>query len=384
MTEVDMRVLAKLSPFLAFTQGETIIRNGDSPEKGMYLVLLGEVEVYKDYNTSKETLIKTAKADEPIGEVGFFTNSAQGITAIAKGTVTVVCITKENFADIYKEFRFIIIQIMMIVCKSESKVVNQLIEAVNSPYVPKLDLYPEGHTRFNVEQPESYKNYITKDIFTCPYCHKEHQTMIPLTSKVKYVGETSADFRRRSNDFELSWYDVTTCPHCYYSSLTDYLMYPDNIYFYMRPIKERLDLIHKLLPLKFSEPRTLDQVFDSYYLALACAPSLKNSKQVTAMLWLRLSWLYSDYSDQKMTAYATKKAYEHYVDFYGNTNLTPKQEQYFCLIMGHLALVTEDFNASYRYLSEARLNKAGSAIYTHMATMELEKLRELRREKDLK
>lgn len=63
--------LARRSPCRAIRRGEIIFREGE-PCRGLYLILEGEVRVYRSNASGKEQVLATYRSGESIGEVALF------------------------------------------------------------------------------------------------------------------------------------------------------------------------------------------------------------------------------------------------------------------------------------------------------------------------
>ena len=92
------------------------------------------------------------------------------------------------------------------------------------------------------------------------------------------------DLRKRYKGFQAEWYDILTCPHCYFSMLFDYFIEP--VRFQKEKIQEALAAAKNETALDFTAERDLDFVFAAHYLALLCSPAFPSKqKQLDLKLW---------------------------------------------------------------------------------------------------
>lgn len=101
---LDLERLKAVTDTVRFRVGDTIIQEGSTLPRSMYVVLEGEVYVYKDYKQEDESLLATLGTGEIFGEMALFLGKPRGATVIAKSPTRVAEITKENMNDVFKQF----------------------------------------------------------------------------------------------------------------------------------------------------------------------------------------------------------------------------------------------------------------------------------------
>ena len=82
-----------------FKDKQILIREGEIQQK-IFWILEGEVYITRKMGDKYKVLATLGKG-ELIGEMSFFDKSVRSATVIAKGAVTALEFSKENFADIY-------------------------------------------------------------------------------------------------------------------------------------------------------------------------------------------------------------------------------------------------------------------------------------------
>lgn len=227
--------------------------------------------------------------------------------------------------------------------------------------------------------PEVYDKVMIDTTYTCPNCKKKFTAKKTLMSQLKGSRVSmGCDMRVHNEDFDIIWNNIIVCPHCYSCTFEDYYD-DDSLLRKDMNIKNALERARECKLLDFKSRKTLDFVFTTHYLALLSAKNYYNERQIKAKLWLQLTYLYSDVDDKEMYRYAVDQAMESYIDFYGNSHMSPEKEQVCCLVMAHLSMEKDDLERAMQYLSIAKLNKEGRSIYKRMAESKMEDLRELRR-----
>jgi len=130
------------------------------------------------------------------------------------------------------------------------------------------------------------------------------------------------------------------------------------------------------LNLNLEEPRDIEQVFASHYLALICSNGYEKKKQIDAKLWLSISWLYSDVNDVEMERFAVEKALEYTDIYYSECDLSPEARQVALMILGTLARKLNNYNDSILYLSKAITVPTGKSVYKRLIELEIDEIRE--------
>jgi CRP/FNR family transcriptional regulator, cyclic AMP receptor protein len=94
---LDEKVKAKFGR--QFKDKQILIREGDIQQK-IFWILEGEVYITQKMG-DKYKVLATLGVGEFIGEMSFFDKSVRSATVIAKGAVTALEFSRENFSDIY-------------------------------------------------------------------------------------------------------------------------------------------------------------------------------------------------------------------------------------------------------------------------------------------
>ena len=120
--------------------------------------------------------------------------------------------------------------------------------------------------------------------------------------------------------------------------------------------------------LDFEAERDVDFVFTSHYLAMLCAEGYRqSSKLITSKLWGNLSWLYEDVGDEEMMRAAADKAAATYEAIYADTRLTPVQEQITCMSIAGMQYRAGVDRNLKKFLYTVKTMKSGDQTYVRLA-----------------
>ena len=122
---------------------------------------------------------------------------------------------------------------------------------------------------------------------TCLYCNSPFKTTKIKQSKL-IVKHKDHDFCiHYEGEITPYYYDVNVCPYCGYAFLENSPELRNSEKEILR--KNYIERLHKI---NLCGPRTMEDAIMSYKLALICSTFLKEQHLITAILCLRLSWLY--------------------------------------------------------------------------------------------
>jgi CRP/FNR family transcriptional regulator, cyclic AMP receptor protein len=78
-----------------YEDGEVLVRQGDAGDS-MFVIQEGEVEIVVERD-GRETVLRTAKAGEMLGEMAIFLHEKRSATVRAKGRARALTVDKRNF-----------------------------------------------------------------------------------------------------------------------------------------------------------------------------------------------------------------------------------------------------------------------------------------------
>lgn len=423
---IDVGWLAETGPCKMFKTGQSIPCPGvsDTSERAMYILIVGQVDVYTTGASGSAELAGSVHPGDVFGGHEFFTGITENVYAAVADSVVYV-LSESSFNDLswaQPEILFEVLKAAYIPLKKpdttqrdEDKPAasaadrktpgagkpaaaskpspapkeavkpktseKQQISAAKTDKaaaaqaaLPDLqasaaveyNLFPEGHKFYpGITRPEYTKLIYPKD-YNCPFCKKDFMDYRVFRSKLYEASPVRYDLRRFYTDFQTEWYDIITCPYCYFSMLHNYYTEPKPIQ--KARFENELTAVRASILLDFDAERDIDFVFAAHYLAMLCAEGYRSfNKLICSKLWGNLSWLYEDVGDEDMMRMAADKAAATYEALYGETRLTPVQEQITCMsIAGMQQRAGVDRNLK-KYLFTAKTIKNGEQTYTRLA-----------------
>lgn len=382
---INTETLRNMSSVRRYNKGAVITRDNEASNGEMYIIIQGSAGIYKNYQTPNEVRSAVLETGGFFGEASLFLGKARNATLVALTDMLVLAITKQNINELFFSQPQLTYVIMDGLCRRLDQVntayeklyfeaAKNMTQAGAQQQSASSTLFPEGHGSYLLPIDNTKSEYLYEDTFTCPVCGQGFKSLIVLSSRLVADG-TDNDLRVHYKDIEPMYYDIVTCPACYYSSLKDQF---DDV---MPRLRERV--LTAIAPykagmaIKSAKDRDTFTVFAGYYLAILCAPvCISESQRVTASLWNKLARLYKDCNDQKMYEYATKKALEDYQYAYSNFDIFGKALQQICYILGDLHEKTGNLDEAKNYFFTAINEHDGTPVMRRMAEDRLDELKE--------
>jgi uncharacterized protein (DUF2225 family) len=235
-------------------------------------------------------------------------------------------------------------------------------------------LFPEEHKTYNLVSKFGNSEIIFEKLISCPICGNKFMAYGQKMSKLRSKGMDN-DLRRRYENFDPLWYNVWTCPECYYSNY--YHEFPS-----ISPAKFKLitDKIKSILngeKLSIVKDADINQLFTQYYLLLSCAIAIGAPNIKLGKIWMNLLWLYRDCEDEEMVKIAAASALNYYQEAYlkCDTDFKPEDEQQLCIILTELYIVNDKLEDAFKYLMMARKRSGGNKTFSQMAQTRFEELK---------
>lgn len=241
----------------------------------------------------------------------------------------------------------------------------------------KSGIFPPEHQSYpGITYPE-FAQYLYAKEYTCPHCMSKFDgariSYNKLTPTTHSEHHSPYDLRIFYEDFKSEWYEIITCPYCYFSTYYEYFQTTDLLR--KRYYEEELKTAHDALSLDFLGERDLNFVFTQHYLALLCSRGLKNFRQINARMWENLIWLYKEAGDSEMAQFALKQTLACYQDVYQNSALDPVQEQRTCMAVAALLYQIGDYKKAHEWAFRVRINRVGKKAYSNLAEKLIDDIR---------
>lgn len=361
----------------SYNEDDIIVKQGDT-NRCLYKVVSGSVALYLNYGTDYEYLIGVLSFPECFGEMTVLSARPCPYTVVAFNDVQILCIPQENFDKfIESDYKNAII-IMRTMAKSivmmnmnmsllleemkdlteKGGVSAETVRGIAGRYAgisegdamcmeaseelpreshPLDDLYLDGHKDFSgIIHPE-YRRFLLRSKYICPLCLEEFNGYRIVQSKLSLdanLNEQRFDLRRIYDDFDPMWYELVTCPKCYFTTFAG--QFDDKKLLMRLNFESALKDARRIVRLDFDGERDLELVFAQHYLALMCAPGSDSFRQITARLWTNLYWLYDDAGEKELAAQALQRAITSYYTILDRCSLTPQHKQRCSMVLAGL------------------------------------------------
>lgn len=240
--------------------------------------------------------------------------------------------------------------------------------------LPIPSFYLPAHRRYQMIWHPEYDTYVFPKQMNCPCCGAAFEGKKVFQSKLISISQPRYDLRQFYKDFEPIWYELVTCPACYFSTFLNLFLEPKN--FSKSIAAKKLPALRDELMLEFGGERTLEFVFAAHYLALQCADSYLDAQKLAARLWGNISWLYEDVGEKELERLAAQSAAKANEKLYLEGRLIPAQEQAVAMTIAGMLHRAGETGEIKRWLFEVKKHKAGKRLYTDLADDLLQHLRE--------
>lgn len=391
---VDTALLGNKAMQRQYAAGQRVMPDEGASE--LYIVVSGRVDLYRISPARKLEKFGAAHPGQPFGQREFFGFESGLVYAAGEDSVVYVISDRQWDAAVKAQPR-LPYELLETAYAGSSGTVRKTVRqpVATAPEAEREQpaeaapekaaaaeltgpLFPEGHVPHpDVTHPE-YQKYLYQKEYTCPNCRRQFEGERILLSKLVPTGEMRFDLRQDYRDFDMAWYEVLTCPHCYFSMFSDYFTEPKN--FMKSRIADALERARDELHLDFDAERGLDFVLASHYLALLCAPGFSNRKSLELRLWSNLSWLYEDAGDRDLEKMAAEKAAETAESIYMESTLNPVQEQVMCLTTAGMQYRAGLHKDVLKWLLSAKTVKLGKKTYALLAENLMDEIRAQKRD----
>lgn len=386
---IDIRLLSNIANIKKYNKNDIIVTENDTSNEEMFILLTGKVLVVKNYGQKNQINLNEIYPGNIFGEMSLFCKQPRSATIVATEDVTVVSITAANSLYFFKRNTDVTFQMFETLCNRVAKLNNEITRineektklfkdyGIDEEGFYKSLIIPKGHKTYDSTKHPEYEKFVFQRVYTCMNCGQSFPGFLMLSSRLKPDGEMSSDMRRHYLNFNPLWYEIVTCPHCYFSTLES--IYNGEEKPNKSLYENELNYLRSKINFDFEDPKDVNQIFNSYYLALACSSGFEKKKQIDAKLWLSLSWLYNDVNDKEMEHYAITKAYELTKAYYSECYLSKEAEQVALMIIGTLAFKLGYLDEAFLTLGKAKTMPEGKQAYKLIIDLELDKVREARK-----
>ena len=373
-----------------YKEDDIVLKQGD-PDKSLYKILSGQVAVYINYGSDDEYLVGIQSFPSCFGEMTILSGQPSFYTVVALTETKILCVPEENFEGFIQNNPANAISIMKTMAKNISllnmnvKMLNEEIaynnaeDNANNVVIQEnsmaltgnenFELYLPGHGKYqSVACPASEKYTYLKE-YVCPHCGTKF--VATCVNRTAVEGDEKAtdfrdDMRVKCDDFNVEWYQIVTCTHCYFSGIVDFFR-KDMGDIRKEKYNEELKNAFSNVFLNFTATRDLDFVFAQYYLALICVKGMRDETLMEARLWLNLCRLYEDVGEKELSREAIKRAAAAYISAHGFSTLKPKVGHKICMSIAGILYRYEEYKQAKELAVLLVMGRSERSYYTRMA-----------------
>ncbi|NCB52305.1 MAG: DUF2225 domain-containing protein [Clostridia bacterium] len=398
---VNLGMLKSLSRAIKVLQGEAIICDG--LDKKMFIVLKGEAGAFSPGKSQGGKPAVTYGPGDFFGESTLFLGKTSLYNFVALSDLIMLQISRCSFGGFLRDEPELTFELMKaLFARLERADIPLEAPGDDRETVPKsapapppttpcaaaeppsasapdpsqrgFSLFPEGHGCYTLPLCIEDRVYLMEKNHSCPLCKHRFKSLKVKPSKL-VAERTDSDMRVHFKGIEPLYYDVVTCPNCFYSALDVMFGSLDKP---ATGLLQELSALKSDTQLKFSTDVDAGSVFAGYYLALHCAPkSFSRFSLAEGKLLLNLSRVYADCGDAQMEQVTAKRALETYLYAYENIELSQDQYHQLCMIIGNLNVARNDFVTAKNFFFKVKTSRNCTPKLKRHAEDRLYDIREL-------
>ena len=363
-----------------YPKGGVIAAAHDAGAKNLFFILHGSAGVYKNFKLGDEVQLRVLNKGDFWGEFPLFLNTEYRESLVSLADTVALIINRRNINDFFISQPDIAVNIMENMCRRLNFAETELAKLTGTADKPaasrRSTLFPEGHGSYKLPLTNENEALLEQNN-TCPLCGHIFSILFLITSRLR-LDRIDPDMRTRYKDIEPLYYEITSCPSCFYSAQGDRFStvskkFADGVNRKIGPYK--LDMY-----VKTGLERDTFTVFAGYYLAILCAEVCFDQYQmIVANLWQKISRLYQDVGDKDLFLYASKKSLEYYLYSYEHFDIPPQQLPQYCFVIGDLCARQDDIDNARKYYYMAKTNPAVSQQLKRQADIKLDEMKALKK-----
>ena len=309
MREETIEQLKKISTPKVFAKDEYICYEGQ-PGREMYIILKGSIGIFLTSAIGTLNQAATIKEGDFFGEMAIFDNLPRSASCIAMENTICVAVDKDNLQEFLATCPDIAKQMLENMSGRIRKLDDELYKNnrfVKNRHVPRFQIPAEYGYKHTVKEPYQNPKYFMKYTQACPICGRA----ITVTDvKRNLLQPRSMDLDCRINYFQCEplWYEVMTCPYCYYTN--HYLKFFGINNFEQEVVQKLLDREHKhVVEARIERGTDFDYLVVKYMQAIHLNENINpGANALIGGLWRNLYWLSKDAEDEVFADYCAKRA----------------------------------------------------------------------------
>ena len=279
--------------------------------KEMYIVLRGSIGVFITGILGNLTKVATIGEGQFFGEMAIFDNQPSSASCIALEDTVCIAIDKSNlqkFLETCPDMAEVIMSGMSSRIRKLNADLYKRSQNAKKKKAVAFSLPSQFNFSHNVKEPVQDPNYIQLLNQPCPVCNGM-VTAKTLRKNMLQVREVEETGRAVYYNADPLWLDVTRCPHCTYSNLTNKFFTIDDTE--VDKLKLMLKTQHALVIKNNADilKSSFDNVILSYLQAIHINEIINpDDKATIGMLWLNLHFACKDAGDIKLSTHCARNA----------------------------------------------------------------------------
>ena len=371
---LNLQVLNNVSRAMKYAQGTVL---NDSADPQMLIILQGEAGIIASRPGGHHLAGRLGPGDF-FGETSLFLATEKTDSLIALSDIIAIPVSRKTVTDFFRDEPAIAFEICKALCErmkgADEAAPTEVPTAQETSAQPSdFTLFPPEHGQYTLPIDNSDREHLLERTIKCPVCQQSFGCLHVRQSKL-IVESTDIDMRLRYRGIEPLYYDVITCPHCFYSALSDMF----NTAKKPGPgFQDELMSIRQSCGISFSDDVSTVSVFAGYYLSLLCAPQFFPKHQlVTAKLLLKLSRIYQDCGDPQLETRTAEQALDTYMYIYQNLEIPAEQEQQLCIIIAELSAKLGNSRQAKDFFFKIKIDRNAPPLLRRQAENRLFDIRE--------
>ena len=311
MVSETIAQLRKISTPKVFSKDDYICYEGQ-PGSEMYIILKGSIGIFLTSAIGTLTQVATIKEGDFFGEMAIFDNLPRSASCIAMEDTICVAVDKENLQEFLATCPDIAKQMLENMSGRIRKLDDELYKNnrfVKNRHVPRFQIPTEYKYHPAIKEPFQNPDYFIKYKQACPICGKAI-TVTDVKRNLLQMRSMDLDCKITYFQCEPLWYEIMTCPYCYYTN--HYLKFFGINNFEQEVVQRILEKEQKpIVEARMDKSSEFDYLVTKYIQAIHLNENINpGANALIGGMWRNLYWLSRDLLDKEFVNYCAKKAAE--------------------------------------------------------------------------
>jgi uncharacterized protein (DUF2225 family)/CRP-like cAMP-binding protein len=285
---------------------QTVIFKEEDEINSIYIVLKGSTGIYQ----SRKKIANIIQGNF-VSKANFLNGVATETFAVVKETDMLV-LSPDNIEKFFKnepKSAFSVLKLFI----NRIEQLNNFIDTLKYG----RQILPMNHKKYSIKI-ETDEQFLQSKFYFCPVCQNSFKSLIVNTNQLLSVSSDD-DSRLYYEGVEPLYYDVISCPKCWYTAVKDNF---DKGMATLPYFQKTMGAYYKSMQYNTDKSAfDIDDVFLAYYFAMFCISECFNTGRslLYAKICLRLSWLYNICGDEEQEKTYVKKAREFFLAAFGES-----------------------------------------------------------------